>query len=60
VLLVTFPERFASIMTMAEDAASQKERQVNRRTAARLGWSLFTLAGLLFVVALVLNLRRDG
>jgi hypothetical protein len=31
---------------------------VNRRTAARLGWSLFALAGLLFVIALVLNLRR--
>jgi hypothetical protein len=31
---------------------------VNRRTAARLGWGLFALAGLLFVAALVLNLRR--
>jgi hypothetical protein len=31
---------------------------VNRRTAARLGWGLFALACLLFVVALVLNLRR--
>jgi hypothetical protein len=31
---------------------------MNRRTAARLGWSLFALAGLLLVLALVLNLRR--
>jgi hypothetical protein len=41
----------------AEDA-SKRRGQVNRRTAARLGWSLFALAGLLFMIALVLNLRR--
>jgi hypothetical protein len=40
-----------------EDAAKRRG-QVNRRTAARLGWSLFALAGLLLVNALVLNLRR--
>jgi hypothetical protein len=28
------------------------------RTAARLGWSLFALSVLLFVPALILNLRR--
>jgi hypothetical protein len=31
---------------------------VSRRTAARLGWSLFVLSGLLSVAALVMNLRR--
>jgi hypothetical protein len=31
---------------------------VSRRTAARLGWALFVLSGLLSVAALVLNLRR--
>jgi hypothetical protein len=31
---------------------------VNRRTAARLGWSLFGLSALLLAVAFLLNLRR--
>jgi hypothetical protein len=31
---------------------------VNARTAARVGWSLFPLSVILWVVALVLNLRR--
>jgi hypothetical protein len=31
---------------------------VNARTAARLGWSLFPLSVILWVIALVLNLRR--
>jgi hypothetical protein len=31
---------------------------VSSRTAARLGWSLFVLSGLLSVAALVMNLRR--
>jgi hypothetical protein len=31
---------------------------VSRRTAARLGWSLFGLSALLLAVAFVLNLRR--
>ena len=31
---------------------------MNARTAARLGWSLFPLCVILWVIALVLNLRR--
>ena len=31
---------------------------MSRRTAARLGWALFVLSGLLSVAALVLNLQR--
>jgi hypothetical protein len=43
-------------MSMARDATGGAD--VSRRTAARLGWSLFAVSVLLLVPALVLNLRR--
>ena len=44
-------------MSMAKDATSEGA-DMSRRTAARLGWSLFGLSALLLAVAFVLNLRR--
>jgi MFS family permease len=56
-LFVTISGRLASIIWLTKDATSGAGR-MSARTAARLGWFLFVASVLLFVSALVLNLRR--
>jgi uncharacterized membrane protein YhaH (DUF805 family) len=58
-LFVTISGRFAAIMSIASTGTTRAGGgQVNARTAARAGWSLFAVSVLLLVPALVLNLRH--